>query len=94
MAKFRYFNGETELNGVHERDGALVGYASKADLFFVAGKGWQGYTPVERRIEYKSNPSKHVCDARCLNATGRIMKCECSCGGKNHGRASFSCEAA
>jgi hypothetical protein len=21
-----------------------------------------------------------------LNATGRTMKCECSCGGKNHGR--------
>lgn len=26
---------------------------------------------------------KHICDARCLNATGR--DCSCSCGGANHG---------
>lgn len=50
--------------------------------------------PVTRSIEFKSNPSKRLCDARCLNATGRIMKCECSCGGKNHGAGSFNCEAA
>ena len=25
----------------------------------------------------------HQCDARCLSSTG--SKCECSCGGKNHG---------
>lgn len=25
----------------------------------------------------------HVCDARCMGATG--PSCECSCGGKNHG---------
>ena len=88
MANLRYFAGDTQLNGVHERQGKLVGFVSKDDLFFVAGEGWQGYTPVERKVEYKSNPSKHECDARCLNATGRIMKCECSCGGKNHGRGS------
>lgn len=41
-----------------------------------------------RQIEYKAFARKHECDARCLNATGRIMKCECSCGGKNHGRGS------
>lgn len=46
--------------------------------------------PVERVIEYKSNPSRHECDARCLNADGKIMRCECSCGGKNHGRGRFS----
>jgi hypothetical protein len=23
-----------------------------------------------------------------VHATGKIMRCECSCGGKNHGRAS------
>lgn len=33
----------------------------------------------------------HVCDARCMNATG--PNCECSCGGKNHGGA-FICQAA
>lgn len=87
----KHFNGETELKGVHERKGVLVGYVSKERLIFVSGIGWTGYVPVERTIEYKSNPSRHECDARCLNATGRVMKCECSCGGKNHGRGSFIC---
>lgn len=41
-----------------------------------------------RKIDYKPNPSKHKCDARCIHATGRIMRCECSCGGKHHGRGS------
>lgn len=94
MANMKYFNGDRELSGVHERDGKLVGYVSKSDLFFVEGQGWQGYSPVERRIEYKSNPSKHVCDARCMFATGRTMKCECSCGGKNHGNGGFRAVAA
>lgn len=94
MANIKYFNGDNELFGVHERNGKMFGYVSKSDLFFVEGKGWQGYSLVERRIEYKSNPSKHICDARCLNATGRIMKCECSCGGKNHGKGGFVAEAA
>lgn len=95
MAKIKHFAGEIELQGVHERNGKLVGYAAKEDLFFVTGQGWQGYTAVERTVEYKSNPSRHECDARCFNATGRIMKCECSCGGKNHGRGnSMTCEAA
>lgn len=49
------------------------------------------YVPVERVIEYKKNPSLHKCDARCQNATGRIMKCECRCGGKYHG-VGFSAE--
>lgn len=47
-----------------------------------------------RMIQFKRAPSRHECDARCLNATGRVMKCECSCGGKNHGRGSIVCEAA
>jgi hypothetical protein len=57
-----------------------------------AGK-WsrEGFLPVERAIERKANPSNHKCDARCLNATG--FKCECSCGGKNHGAGAFICEA-
>lgn len=50
--------------------------------------------PVTREISYKSNPSKHVCDARCMNATGRTMQCECSCGGKNHGQGAFHCSEA
>jgi hypothetical protein len=47
------------------------------------------YRPVTRKIEFKSYPSMHVCDARCMNARGR--SCECSCGGKNHGAGSFAC---
>jgi hypothetical protein len=94
MAKIKYFNGDRELSGVY-RDGKTVyGYVSKEDLVFVPGKGWTGYVVAERAIEYKSNPSRHACDARCLNATGRIMKCECSCGGKNHGRGALVCEEA
>ena len=44
--------------------------------------------PVTRMITYKSQPSRHECDARCMNATGRTMNCECACNGKNHGRGS------
>jgi len=94
MNRTKYFAGEKELFGVREIDGKLFGFGSKEELFFVAGHGWQGYTAVERKVEYKSFPSKHECDARCMNATGRIMKCECSCGGKNHGRGSFACAEA
>jgi hypothetical protein len=46
---------------------------------------------AEREIEYRAFASKHTCDDRCINATGRVMKCECSCGGKNHGKGAFSC---
>lgn len=58
---------------------------------FIEGRGW---VPVTRKVEMKSMPSRHACDSRCLNATGRIMKCECACGGRNHGRGSIACEAA
>jgi hypothetical protein len=48
-----------------------------------------------RMIEMKSNPSRHECDARCMFASGRTMRCECACGGKNHGKGSaITCEAA
>lgn len=54
----------------------------------------QAWVKVTRVVERKSNPSRHECDARCLNANGRTMKCECACGGKNHGRGSFICAEA
>lgn len=57
----------------------------------VVSKSW---IRVTRSVEYKSFASKHVCDSRCYNATGRVMKCECSCGGKNHGKGAFNCEEA
>jgi hypothetical protein len=95
MANIKHFNGDKELTGIREIGGKLFGFGSADELFFVAGEGWKGFTAVERTVEYKSNPSRHECDSRCMNATGRIMKCECSCGGKNHGRgSSMLCEAA
>ncbi len=51
------------------------------------------YLPQTRVIGFKSHPSRHECDSRCMNATGRTMNCECSCGGKNHGRGAFVCSA-
>lgn len=85
MANFKYFadiNGETFELAKVGHDGHV---SSKPEHF-------SGLLPTgervkaSRAIEYKSHPSKHVCDVRCMGATGRTMKCECSCGGKNHGR--------
>lgn len=100
MAKFLYFAGEVELEpksvfyaGRNGRTafGSPIGHVP----VFIPGKGWdRGEMQVTRTVEYKSNPSKHVCDARCMNATGRTMKCECACGGKNHGRGAFACDDA
>lgn len=60
--------------------------------------GWDAnsnqWVRVNRKVNYKAFASKHICDARCINATGRTMNCECSCGGKNHGRGHFVAEAA
>jgi hypothetical protein len=58
-----------------------------------AHKWIRTYLPVTRVIEFKSNPSRHECDARCMFANGKIMRCECSCGGKNHGKGAFICTA-
>jgi len=95
----KHFNGSTELVTVSSMDNA------EFSRLFPGVKGrrydsfskWVGraagsaeWLPVERCIEYRSNPSKHACDARCLNATGKIMRCECSCGGANHGRGAFT----
>jgi hypothetical protein len=81
-----------KYDGYSMKVGSPIGHAS----VFVAGKGWNHgpVMPVERIVTYKSNPSKHVCDARCMNASGRTMNCECSCGGKNHGLGGFRAEAA
>lgn len=72
--------------------GNPIGFVATFDR--AAGKWRNDYRPVERVVTYKSNPSKHECDSRCMNATGRTMNCECSCGGKNHGRGAFSCQEA
>jgi hypothetical protein len=45
--------------------------------------------PVTRQIEYKAQPSRHECNAKCLNGKHN-GKCECQCGGKNHGAGMFT----
>lgn len=40
--------------------------------------------PVTRSIAFKRHPRPVPCDYRCMFARGH--DCECSCGGKNHGR--------
>jgi hypothetical protein len=56
------------------------GYCADADVWY----------RVTRRVELKSRPSLHACNARCLNAAARAMQCECSCLGANHGKASVA----
>jgi hypothetical protein len=94
MANFKYFSGDRELTSVRYMGGVPHGLPQGETAVFVQGVGFTGYVPADRTVQYKSNPSRHDCDARCFNATGRVMKCECSCGGKNHGRGAFMCEAA
>lgn len=93
MANYRYFaehNGETVQLDRVRHDGAVA-----TTVRHFSGIAPDGIRLVaERMIEYKSYASKHDCDARCMNATGRTMQCECACGGKNHGTGSFSCAAA
>jgi len=58
---------------------------------------WAGYPmsgareprPVTRKIEYKSQPSRHECNAKCLGGKATGI-CECKCGGQNHGRGMFT----
>jgi hypothetical protein len=93
MANFRYFadlaDGTTvQLSNVWH-DGHV---STKACHFFGTAPDGSRKVQATRAIERKSNPSNHTCDARCLNARG--FKCECSCGGKNHGAGAFVCEAA
>lgn len=45
--------------------------------------------PVTRKIEYKSAPSLHECNSKCMNGRHNGT-CECRCGGKNHGRGMFT----
>lgn len=52
-------------------------------------EGSKQWLPVTRKIEYKSNPSKHECNTKCLNGKHNGT-CECKCGGKNHGAGMFT----
>ncbi|MCG3782745.1 hypothetical protein [Delftia acidovorans] len=105
MAAFKYFsdvNGETfelvivsqmpneefgrrfpgvkgmRVDGFKKR----IGYAAGATLDSQA-------LPMTRAIEMKRFPTKHECNAKCLNGK-HDGACECQCGGKNHGRGMFT----
>ena len=80
---FAEHNGETvELTRIYHD-----GRATKAANF-------TGSTPDGTRVKAQRRPGPVNGAAACINATGRIMKCECSCGGKNHGRGAFACAEA
>jgi hypothetical protein len=49
-----------------------------------AGPNGENLLPVTRRIKYKSSPSLHACNAKCMGGRSNGA-CECRCGGKNHG---------
>lgn len=88
MANMKYF---ADIDGA-VLEFSRVDYRSRKDI-----RGYdpvRGWVKVTRVVEFKAQASRHVCDARCLNATGRIMKCECACGGKNHGAGGFRADAA
>ena len=97
MANFKYFNGTEELKG-------FILPVAQFDKLFPSIKGmnagwvgekWVGRAadgrvlPVERKIEYKANPSRHECNAKCLGGRHNGT-CECKCAGKNHGAGMFS----
>lgn len=102
MSTFKYFfdaldGTTTELRGltsvsVQECRAAFPGVrALRMDGYSVKmahAEGGQLF-PVTRAIEYKARPSLHTCNAKCLNGKCTGI-CECRCGGKNHGRGTFS----
>lgn len=55
----------------------------------LVGHSDSGVQPVTRKIEYKSRPSLHTCNAKCLNGKHNGV-CECQCGGRNHGAGMFT----
>lgn len=94
MANMKYFaecNGQpVVLVNVGHDGGVAARAANFSGKCLVCG----GRHTATRVVEFRSFPSRHQCDDRCLNATGKVMKCECSCGGKNHGRGSAETQAA
>lgn len=87
--------GGTDLfgNPTYRAKPARIDYRDRGARY-----GWSAthnaWLPITRAVAIKANPSRHVCDVRCINAKGRAMECECACGGKNHGRGRFMAVAA
>jgi hypothetical protein len=75
-----YVSGKTEsLRGVYKIAGDPGLATTYRGTCPGCGKQHKALRIVRRPLE----PSNHVCDARCIHATGQ--RCECSCGGENHG---------
>ena len=98
MAKIKYFNGNQELAFVNSYPvaqfiaaGGVKSKANYVDSFNrKMGRTPDGQLlPVERAITYKSAPSLHVCNTKCVGGHPNGI-CECSCGGKNHGIGMFT----
>lgn len=92
MAKVLYFADlpERTIQSIDRADYDLGGNKMPR-IYDAESDAWVRCTRVVIR---RSSPSLHKCDSRCANATGRTMQCECSCGGRNHGKGRFYCLAA
>ena len=75
----KYF---ADVNGT-THEATRADYVNGVARIWVNGPGW---LDANRKVDFKNNGKRHECDARCLNATGKHMNCECKCGGKNHGK--------
>lgn len=93
MARIKYF-ADTATGTLEWIDGQRGVRHEGGRRFSGYDQFSQAWVPITRAVEMRSNPTRHECDDRCMNATGRTMKCECACGGKNHGRGSFMAVAA
>lgn len=90
MADIRYFaehaGQSVRLVNVRYEGNKAFGYVAEDLAAWRAGGLRAELLSATRKIEFRAQASRHECDDRCMHATGRVMKCECSCGGKNHGR--------
>ena len=94
----KYFNQANELSNIQsipvaefKSIGGITSKANWVDSFKrLVGVTADGrLVPVERAIEYKKQPSLHVCNSKCLNGKHNGT-CECQCGGANHGLGLFT----
>lgn len=100
IKNFSDINGEAiELKAAYGMDNKefAARFPSVKGLRYDGYTMWVGYPkdgdrvllPVTRKIEYKAFPSRHECNAKCLNGKHNGI-CECKCGGKNHGAGMFT----
>ncbi|WP_087866457.1 hypothetical protein [Comamonas thiooxydans] len=101
MANIKYFSDVTgeavELKGISSvpnkefiaRWPGVKGYRFDGYQMQVGRNQLGELLPVTRKIEFKSRPSLHECNVKCLNGKHNGT-CECQCGGKNHGAGLFT----